>query len=256
VDCNNNSATVADIIACHARRNFGQTGFREITLITYTKGEAALSYQIAHIWKVEEGLCSSLYFIKDPPVLAGTAVKLVERPYSDDIEIWLRLRTAARPICIESSRSDQYLLGTDFVYDDLRFWLPTDAFDIKGLDLTETKCSLRIKRASSGARSSDMRLVLDRAQWLPLTIEWFDFPDGSLSRVYSAERLTCVDGIWTPRTISVSRPHEQYRSDMVLRRALYGMQFEPRLFSTEALKDLSKSDFEGWSNPAYNFVDQ
>jgi hypothetical protein len=251
--------TIADVIDCHARRDFGETGFREVTLTVFTKDQPSFSYEILHLWRVEQGLsCSSLYFLTKPPVLRGTAVKIVERPYARDIDVWLRLPTAEQSIHVDSSRCDQMLLGTDFSYSDLRFWLPTDSLDINSLEFKgppgKQECSLKALRGFRGVDPLEIRLILDGNQWLPLTIEWLDSA-GASRRIYSATGLVCVDGIWSPQVIAVSQPREQHRSVMSLRRALHRFPISPDLFLTEGLTQLTESVFEEWSVRAHELVE-
>jgi hypothetical protein len=250
--------TVAEVIASHAGRDFGSSGLREVTLTVFTRDEPAVSYEIIHCWRLEEGpICSSLFYLTKPAVLNGTAVKMVERPYIDDIEIWLRLRTARNPIRVDSSRRDQMVLGTDFTYSDLRFWLPTDAMEITGLELKghpeSGGCLVTARQNSTSTVPREMRVVLDSTKWLPLTIEWLDSA-GAPERIYSATRLVRVDGVWTPRVIEVLRPRDQYRSVITLRRAMHGFPVDPDLFLTESLIQLSRSRFEVWISRSSEFL--
>ena len=218
----------------------------------------AFMYEIRHVWKVEEGACSSLFFLTQPSILRGTTVVLVERPYLRETDIWLRLRTAEKPIRVDSSRCDQLLLGTDFTYNDLRFWLPTDDFNVDSIGFKSSpevqECILNIRRKHTGIGSSRMRLTLDATHWLPLTIEWLEPERDDPLRIYSAQSLVCCDGIWTPRVISVSRPRESYLSVMTLRRALHRIPVESSLLRAENLVRLDKSTFNEWIPFAHQFV--
>lgn len=250
-------AAIETPIARHALRDFGKTGFREVTLTVFTKHEPSVSYEILHIWKVDDGpSCSSVYFLTEPAALRGSAVKVVERPYLEDMEIWLRLPTAKQPCRVGSSRRDQMVLGTDFSYSDLRFWFPTNSLEIHDFDFQTTPdgevCVLRARRIPSSTEACDLHLILDGTRWLPLTVEWLN-PRGTPDRVYEASGLVCVDGVWMPRTISISCPREQYKSVMTLRRALSGVPMEANLFRTENLSQLSEAVFEKWIRQSNEF---
>jgi hypothetical protein len=241
--------TAADVIAAHAGRDFGSTGLREVTLTVFTKDEPVISYEIIHVWRVGEGpSCSSLFLLTEPAILSGTALTIVERPYAEDLEIWLRLRTASKPIRVDSSSRDQTVLGTDFTYSDLRFWLPTDSLESTSLECNAAPESegwlltARQRRARTGP--INLRVVLDRTRWLPVTIEWLD--SGGPQRIYRVGNLVCVDEVWTPQVITVTRPRDQYRSVMTLRRAMHRVPVGRDLFLTENLAQLSKSHFDGW----------
>lgn len=252
-------STAADVITYHAKRDFGNSGFREVALTVFNRDETAFNYEIFHIWKVNEGTCSSLYFLTQPSVLCGTSVLLVERPYVSEMEIWLRLRTADKPIRVDSSRRDQLVLGTDFTYSDLRFWLPTDDFHVDGVKFKGNpevqQCILSLRRKLTAVGSSRLQVTLDASHWLPLTMEWFE-PEGSdPRRIYSVKSLVCCDGIWTPRAISVSRPRECYRSVMTLHRALHCAPVDDDVLQIDNLARFGRSTFDNWKSLAHQFVE-
>jgi hypothetical protein len=238
--------TIADVVAHHAGRDFGATGFRELALDVFNDGEQVLAYRIFHVWRVQEGVCESVYVLSEPSVLAGTAVKLVESPFAERMNIWLRLSTMTRPIRVDVSRRNQFVLGTDFTYEDLRFWLPTDALEFHSLQMPQADSrvlALGARRVTEHS-ATELRVSFDTAGWLPLSIEWLDPADGQCLRIYSATDLFCVDRIWTARLISVSRPRERYRSIMTLCHVLHGVQVDQEVFRTENLSRLPASMFE------------
>lgn len=239
-------ATIADALAHHARRDFGATGFRELALDVFNDSEQVFAYRIFHVWRVQEGVCESVYVLSEPTVLAGTAVKLVESPFAERIDIWLSLSTMTHPVRVDVCRPNQFVLGTDFTYEDLRFWLPTDALEFYSLEPphADSRVLALGARRGTGHSVTELRVRLDTAGWLPLRIEWLDPTDGQSRRIYSATDLFCVDGVWTPQRISVSRPRERYRSNMTLCHVLYGVQIDHELFRTENLSRLPASMFE------------
>src|SRR5689334_536833 len=126
-NCMRTSCKEASVAATlHATRDFGKTGFREVVLTVFTNQQPIISYRILHIWKVaESAACSSVFFLTEPNALHGTTLKLVEYPNSEELEIWLKLPSNRNPIAVDPSDCHQGILGTDFTYSDLRFWLPT-----------------------------------------------------------------------------------------------------------------------------------
>ena len=100
----------------------------------------------------------------------------------------------------------------------------------------------------------EARVVLDRTRWLPTTVKWLDAA-GLPERIYSATDLVSVDGVWTPRTITVSRPKDQFQSVMTLRRAVHDIPIEPALFRSDYFTQLSESVFEEWIRQAHVFFD-
>lgn len=247
-------STLEQAISLQATRNFGKTGFREVVLTVFTNEQPAVSYRILHIWKVDESsACSSAFFLTEPSPLHGTALKLVEYPFREDLQIWLKLPSNPNPIIVDPSECHHCILGTDFSYTDLRFWLPTRSFDFVQFTPEGVHCEFKW-RPRGDVTVREARVVLDEARWLPITVEWLD-EAGLPERIYSATGLVSVDGVWTPRTITVSRPKDQFRSVMTLRRALHDMPIEPALFHTDYLTQMSESIFEKWRLQAHGFLD-
>jgi len=239
-------------ISLHATRNFGKTGFREVVLTVFTDQQPVVSYRILHIWNVaESSACSSAFFLTEPSALHGTSLKLVEYPSSESLKIWLKLPSNENPITVDPSESHRSILGTDFSYTDLRFWLPTDKFDYVEFTPEGVHCGFKLR---GDVTIREARVVLDPSRWLPTKVEWLDAA-GVPERIYSATDIVSVDGVWTPRTITVSRPKDQFQSVMTLRRALHGIPIEPALFRTDYLTQLSESVFEEWMRQAHVFLD-
>jgi len=244
------SVCASDVMTRHARRDFGRTGFREVTLEVFNQGTETCRYTICHVWRVADDACSSLLFLTEPRALAGTGVITIEHPNDESMHIWLRLRTAAQPIAIDPSRSVQHVLGTDFTFEDLRFWLPFRALQIADVSWHQYEgvaaCLVRASRSSPLARWPDLRLLLHGTHWFPLSIEWLDEGSGGPVKLYSARRLRQVDGVWTPTVISVARPAHGYSSRMTMKRAAHRIDVDPALFDPAALNDLSPITFEAW----------
>lgn len=234
----------------HAERDFGRTGFREVRLEVFNGGSLAYSYDLCHVWRVADGQCSSIFYLSEPRALAGTAVLAVERPNVEEMLIWLRLRTAGHPLRLDPSRSRQFVLGTDFTYEDLRFWLPMQALEVNTVSFHSRDghdvCTVRAARSSAYAQDPDIRMDLDAEHWLPLLIHWFDGLSARPLKVYRAERHQQVDGIWTPTIMSVARPLDRYLSVMTLRRACHNLAVDRSIFDPESLADLSTEAFDRW----------
>ena len=244
------SLCASDVMSHHARRDFGRTGFRDVTMQVFNQGTETCRYTICHVWRVADDACSSLLFLTAPQALAGTGVIAIEHPNEEAMQIWLRLRTSAQPIAFEASRSVQHVLGTDFTFEDLRFWLPLRALQIAHASWQRHEgvaaCLVRASRSSPHARWPDLRLWLHGTHWLPLSIEWFDESPGGPAKVYSAGRLQQVDGVWTPTVVSVARPAHGYSSRMTMKRAAHRIDVDPALFDPATLNDISAMTFETW----------
>lgn len=242
-------ATRAEVAGQHLRRDFGASGFREVTLDVFNGNVAMCSYSIYHVWIVQRAECSSIYYLTDPPALAGTALLLVERSDREQTDVWLRLRTAPEPLRLEPSRSRQFMLGTDFTYDDLRFWLPVawSRIEITGQAVCHDEPAILMSTSASLADEQvcTLRIALHEKCWLPLHIEWVN-EAGECVKMYAARHLTCIQNIWTPTEIAVARPMELYRSVMTLRRVAHNIDIDKDFFAAGTFYRVPASVFEKW----------
>lgn len=243
---------VSRVLTQHAGRNFGRSGFREVLLTVWTKGQPAISYRIFHVWKSGTQSCWSLFFLVSPSALSGTSVRLVEEPYLGPKEVWLRLKTAEQPLCVAPMRFVEPFLGTDFSYEDLCFWLPTKFFDIEDVEINicsgKPEYCLYAKRAQ--CPTAIIRVLMEGESWVPIRIEWLDPEAHRPQKIYTASDLIEIDGIWTPRLISVSRPEKEYKSEMVLKRASHSINIESGTVLNKHLTQLSASFFDTWAATA------
>jgi hypothetical protein len=237
----------------HSVRDFGATGFREVTLSVYNGDTVMSEYVIYHIWKSDMAFCSSLFYLTKPPALSATAVLLNERPDNERTDIWLRLRTAASPVSVAPSRSSQFMLGTDFTYEDLRFWLP---FSDARAEVVAAKTVasgravvLQLRDRSAEQTLRMVTIVLDVRSGMPIRMEWADAA-GHVHKTYTAAGLRRLQSVWTPSEITVTRPLESYRSVMTLRRAAHNIPIADDLFMPEALTRLSEPLFSRWRRDA------
>lgn len=231
-------ATGAELFSAHARRQFGLSGFRQVRLDVYTAGSRAFSYTIFHIWRSTGDECRSLLYLAEPKILMGTGVLLVEVPARSDIEIWLRMRTAAKPVRVGHAHAGEFVLGTDFTYEDLRFWLPTDDFAVLGVasgEESEPAAWVVDVERKTARRCSRMRVHLDASLFLARKIEWFRSNEILAERTYEATRLMSIDGIWSATVMEVSRPCDGYLSVMTLLRASHQLRLNENLLCPEYL---------------------
>jgi hypothetical protein len=180
--------------------------------------------------------------LTQPYTLSGTAVLTVESVGAADVSIWLHLRASKRALKIESSRTTDYVLGTDFTYEDLRFWLPTDEFDVQSASHAEgiigKECIITARRRDRGSQFSTIRLHFDLATSVPLTIEWLNAETQASVRTLSARNIIRTRRIHTPTLISISRPLERYESVMTLRRLTFEVRFARDIFEPAFLLNI------------------
>lgn len=238
------------LLESHWRRSYGASGFRSVALDVRNDESVTYRYEIDHLWVGSSAECRSLFLLRQPSAMAGTALLMIERPRCEELFLALRLRATTTPIVVDPARSTQCVLGTDFTYEDLRFWLPLEHLDhaqvrAAASDAPVAWCLSGRRLSRYGARM-DVEAVLDGAHATPLTIVWRATETGDLLRMYEASAFQLIDGIHTPQQIVVERFPENYRSIMRLRRIRYNVQMRPEAFSIEGLRSISSDSSDQW----------
>jgi hypothetical protein len=162
------------------------------------------------------------------------------------MDISIRLRSARKAVLVAPERSVECVLGTDFIYEDLRFWLPSSALENCQLS-AENGAELVIvggDRSVTGCGRVRMRIGLDAEHAFPRLIEWIDPESRLVHRTYRAGSLVSVDNIWSPAVISVSRPLERYLSIMTLRHLVHDIKVDADIFREETLFNIPA--FDDW----------
>ena len=128
-----------------------------------TGGKPSLHYEIDHAWRREGNVCGSILFVRAPAALRGTFVRMVEAGVSQYVALELKLSTAARVLTVAPERQRQQVLGTDFTYEDLRFWRPLSALDFRSakLDTESGNCVFGLARDDS--RNADLEMLTLRS---------------------------------------------------------------------------------------------
>jgi hypothetical protein len=135
----------------HVARDFGAHGRRLVDMSVLTAGREVIRYRIDHLWHRNGDRCRSILFVRDPPGLRTTYVRIHERGLHCEAMIELKLSTASRPITIAADRYRQQVLGTDFSYEDLRFWRPLPVECLSTAPTTDGAWRFEFKRSASGA---------------------------------------------------------------------------------------------------------
>jgi hypothetical protein len=231
----------------HCARDFGATGVRKVELRVLTPRSDEYVYMIYHAWWRQGQVCRSIFYLVEPPAMAGTGLLLEERANEEDMTIFLRLRSARLALAVHPSRCVQSVLGTDFTYEDLRFWLPLHTISqcevVTGLDRGRSAFLIRGNLETPYRRAASLRLALDAEGWLPMSIDWYDAPIKRLARVYRVKSLQKIGGVLTPTAVRVFRPPERYMSTMILHRERHGVAMDATLYDPRAMCELNADVF-------------
>ncbi|HYN82330.1 MAG TPA: outer membrane lipoprotein-sorting protein [Gemmatimonadaceae bacterium] len=231
-------SSVADVFHNHAQRDFGASGFREVELEIRTGRHTLYKYDVGHVWQRRMGESRSLFCVTAPRILAGTSLLMVERPGKEELTIALRLRGSPDVLRVDPSRCMDAVLGSDFTYEDLRFWLPVQTLgepcvSTCDIDGRESLTVAGVRRTNFGV-SQRLRVSLDAEHWNVVEAEWRTLVTGDLVRAYRATSHLRRSGIVTPQRVTVDGAAHGYCSEMSLIRIAVGIAIDSTALTEDA----------------------
>lgn len=218
----------------HFHRDIGPRGMRVVNIDVHTRGRLTSSYSVGHVWVMNGNQCSSLMCLLSPRVFAGTCILLSETPESDTAEVWIKLATSKRVVELAPQRTRDFVLGSDFTYEDLRFWLPFDASESRDKSLETIELLASTPRERSVVRFHASGCILERRWLLPGALKAW--------KTLSAQDFAETDGVTQPTEIVVSRAETGYFSKMRLLRCRINFSADPNWFEPSFIassKDVS-----------------
>jgi hypothetical protein len=222
----------------HIARPLATTGIRRARLTCATDGVVAVEHELVQAWRIIGRTCASLVCVGDDSPLAGTTVLLREEPFQL-ASLWLSVRTSALVRALEPFRIEDHVLGSDFVYDDFRFWTPrvlTEAARVETIGARgESRLVLHGSYAWRRGEPVAVRAILDEASGLVVAATWTRAGATGPFRRFEASDLRSIGGVVTPGLMQVVHPQEGYESRMVLASQATDVPLPPSLFDPDGL---------------------
>lgn len=194
---------LSDPLDPHLNRLLAPSGIRRSRLVCLSDGGRSVSLELAGAWSVERGVGTSLFCVGPGGRLAGTTVLIRELPGAA-AELWIWLPTSRTVRKLDPGRVDDWVLGSDFVYDDFRIWTPRL--------LSETALSASspgelVFRGEYVWRREpvEVEAVLDRGSGLVRAASWSRAGAVSPLRRLEARDITTIGETATPAELVVSR---------------------------------------------------
>jgi hypothetical protein len=240
------TADLARVLTIHANRDIGRTGIRRVTIDVLTQKALTVTYVVDHIWERDGPTCRSLMHLTQPAALAGTSVLISERVRAFETRIWLKLSTARRPIVVAAERVLQHVLGTDFSYEDLRFWYPTDELIAGGVEQLERENNgsmiIRARRTLPDGTTATcvLRLRYDGAL-LEMHSEVCEIPGSN--RALRATKWQEQEGRSYPTQMTLERMGGYYVSNMYLMSIRFDVNVPQDLFDVDRLLTMSPASY-------------
>ena len=115
-------------------RQVSSTGAELVDLSVLVDGRCAAALTIAHLWHSMGTRCAGLYAVVSPGRLNGTVVSIKERAFDANQVIRVRVSGARHDRVLSTGQIEDYVLASDFTYDDLRFFTPRPVLQVSTIE--------------------------------------------------------------------------------------------------------------------------
>ncbi|MBS0534175.1 MAG: hypothetical protein JSR72_08965 [Proteobacteria bacterium] len=226
----------------HCHRAIGATGIRRVSIDVFTGGAPISSYVIDHLWRLQGDEIRSLLHLSEPRGLAGTAVLMVER--RDDLaptQIHIKLSTAKQPIAVDPERASQRVLGTDFTYEDLCFWVPyARPGDADALCGPASDGRYHVLRHGDG---ENYEISLGFEPQSGALLDYVERDGDMVRKRWSVDASTRFGDIFSPTRLRVERDNGHFCSVMALRNIAFDVPLAADLLQPDALNELTPARY-------------
>jgi hypothetical protein len=233
-------------------RDSFRTEFREVLLQLGKPGRSESSphrtLRIMTLRAVEGDRCRTVFYLAGPWPLTGTAYLLEEQrgrlePFGIHLHLPFGLR---RVIRVDPARRGQGHLGSDFTYDDLKYWLPLEGFAYRheGEPRRPAGSALLIRgeitlpELAAALGYGWLRMHVDRETRLVHSIEYGVAGESERFRVFTADRFRQADGNWIPGRMQILNDRTGHESTLLLQHAWYDRPVPASVFLPEKLPSL------------------
>lgn len=199
-----------DIYSRNHGRPIGNVGMRRLILAIATTGRVREELSLRQHWKVTGNVVMSRVVVEPPSPLAGTEVEIVETRKHRDLQICVRIPGSTRTFSPGPDVSEAFVFGSDFTYEDFRFFMPPGSLYKSESTLSSAPCwQVRYNRCS-------VRHIFEEPLCMPSRHVWSS-DNTDLSRTVISSDFRDMTGIVMPGLMVSLRATGGYESRMSLR---------------------------------------
>ena len=253
---------VLKIVADYNARNFGNPGWRRVSMELMTDGVVTRSFTVVNLWRSDGGVVRTLFLLEEPKGLSGTNYLLEEeRSGLPDMRVYLFLPAGERRVLeVAPSNFPEGLLGSDFSYSDLRTQLPIKGyhFTLKGQTSLLNKPAWVIEAEPTTAQTREIfpwsaaNLYLARDFPFLLGVDFYDKAESGagaspLVKQMRVQGLKQINGVWTATRITMWGRDKRASVLTLMDAGFNSAEITPDLFSPKELAHLSEKVRQGWT---------
>lgn len=227
-------------------RSQGRDSIKEVTMRLIDPNQQERRRELV-IYQMNLGNARrTLYSIISPPSLRATNLLIYEGRAIGDDSVWLYLPNLDRIFQIKTAYRGHEILGTDFTYEDSKQDRSLTDYDYGSLKkeildgypcviLEGVPTSPQVTEETGVGRS---RWWVREDIWMVVQVQFYD-SKGEASKSYRAERIERIQGIWTPRVVSMENEQTHHKTVLEMRKVRYNTGVA---FGKESLRKIGKAD--------------
>jgi len=200
------------------------------------------------------GVTKTLYSFISPMNLKGTALLIHEpSPSREGLgesrdSLWLYLPAFDRTFQIQTLYRGHHIIGTDFTYEDSKQNLSLTDYEYRILQedtlngfpcliLEALPTSPQVTEETGYSRSL---WWVWQDIWIVVQTQYYD-QKGELLKTYRAEKFEKIQGIWTPRLISMENIQTHHKTLWEVTKVQYNRGLTNRFFEKKSLREMKQT---------------
>ena len=217
-------------------RDNGKTGLGQAQMILTNKKGENIVREFQELRKeYDNGLEKTMMRFSSPADIKDVAFLSWEVEKKDDIQ-FIYLPELGRPRRISGENKSNSFINSDFTYEDMQRRKPED--DDHSLLMEETKnginCYVVEYTPKTSSQYSKIIQWIDKEKFISIYSEAYDKKD-ELLKIFQAEKIEKVDGIWTLMEINVQNVKKDHKTTLITEKIQYNVPIDDAIFTKENL---------------------
>ena len=209
----------------------------DITMTLIDKNGSTSERHLQTLTMDDGGINKSIMIFKAPASVANTRFLTIENEGRNDDQ-WIYLPSLRKIKRIASGERSGSFMGSDFSYSDMETQELDDyEFKILGEESVGSyDCWILQGTVKDEEDYSRIVTWVDKGMLVPVKAELFEAGSDQLIKTTEMAGYSQIDGIWTPRTTTMTTLESGHKTVMTTNKVKYGIRLNPSFFTTNYLQ--------------------
>lgn len=173
----------------------------------------------------------------EPRNVKGTSFLTWEHNTDKEDDRWLYMPSYKKVRRIGGSSKNDYFMGTDFTYADLKNkFIYNDSYSITGNDTIDNKeCWIISAEFDTKDEIYSKKIIwIQKETRLPVKIEYYD--ENGLMKTFNAENISKINNIWTVNKMVMNNFRNSHKTELILKNINYEADLPENLFTVSRME--------------------